>query len=86
MHESLIKYFNRYATIPLTEDEIVTIEGAFTLKKFRKRQYFLQEGEVCKYNAFIVQEVMRQYTVVDKGEENITRLSVENWWQEIGKA
>jgi len=80
MHESLIKYFNRYATIPLTENEIATIEGAFILKKFRKRQYFLQEGEVCKYNAFIVRGAMRQYTVDDKGEEHIIRLLIENWW------
>ena len=49
-------------------------------KKFRKRQYFLQEGEVCKYTAFIVKGAMRQYTVDDKGQEHIIRLYIENWW------
>jgi len=80
MHESLIKYFNRYATIPLAENEIASIESALIPKKFRKRQYFLQEGEVCKFNAFIVRGAMRQYTVDDKGEEHIIRLLIENWW------
>jgi len=80
MYESLIKYFCRYATLPLTESEIASIECAFILKKFRRRQYLLQEGEVCKYNAFIVQGAMRQYTVDDKGEEHIIRLFIENWW------
>ncbi len=80
MYGSLIKYFSRYTTIPLTENEIASIESAFIPKKFRKRQYLLQEGEVCKYNTFIVRGAMRQYTVDDKGEEHIIRLFIENWW------
>ena len=80
MYESLIKYFCRYASIPLTENEIASIESVFTPKRFRRRQYLLQEGDVCKYNAFIVRGAMRQYTVDDKGEEHIIRLSIENWW------
>src|ERR1700741_133949 len=80
MYDSLIKYFSGYATIPMTENEIASIESAFIPKKFRRRQYLLQEGELCKYNAFIVQGAMRQYTVDDKGEEHIIKLFIENWW------
>jgi len=53
MHESLITYIKNYSTIPLTEAEIEVIKDVFIPKKIRKRQYFLQEGEVCKYAAFI---------------------------------
>ena len=80
MHDSLIKYFNSYTTTPLNEGEIELIESVFQSKKFRKRQYFLQEGDVCRYTAFIVKGAMRQYTVDDRGEEHIVRLSIENWW------
>jgi len=80
MYESLIKYFNSYPGKPLTDDEIDLIQNSFTPKKFRKRQYFLQEGEVCKYTAFVVKGAMRQYSVDDKGEEHIIRLYIENWW------
>lgn len=80
MYEALIKYFNSYTTSPLSENEVESIEKVFVPKKFRKRQYFLQEGEVCKYTAFIVKGAMRQYTVDDKGEEHIIRLTIENWW------
>jgi len=80
MYESLIKYFKGYANTPLTEDEIDLIQSFFIPKKFRKRQYFLQEGEVCKYTAFIVKGAMRQYRVDDKGEEHIMKLYIENWW------
>ena len=80
MYDSLIKYFNSYTGTPLNNDEIDLIESVFMPKKFRKRQYFLQEGEICKHTAFIVKGAMRQYTVDDKGEEHIARLSIENWW------
>jgi len=80
MHESLIKYINSYAITPLTGEETGLIKNNFVPKKLRKRQYFLQEGEVCKYMAFIVRGAMRQYSVDDKGVEHIVQLSIENWW------
>ncbi|MEO6327478.1 MAG: Crp/Fnr family transcriptional regulator [Ginsengibacter sp.] len=80
MHEFLIKYINSFATKPLNGSEIKLISNTFVPKKLRKRQYFLQEGEVCKYMAFIVKGAMRQYSVDDKGVEHIVHLSIENWW------
>jgi|SRR5450432_118410 CRP-like cAMP-binding protein len=80
MFESFVKYINSYTTAALTEGEIDLIQGFFTPKKFRKRQYFLQEGEVCKYTAFITKGAMRQYRVDEKGEEHIIKLYIENWW------
>jgi CRP-like cAMP-binding protein len=80
MYDSLIQYFNSYAHAPLTGDEIDLIQGFFKVKKYRKRQYFLQEGEVCKYTSFILRGAMRQYRVDDKGEEHIINLFLEKWW------
>jgi CRP-like cAMP-binding protein len=80
MYESLIKYISSYSTTPLTQSEIELIKDTFVPKKIRKKQYLLQEGEVCKYAAFIVKGAMRQYSVDDKGVEHIVRLTIENWW------
>src|SRR5450432_1879483 len=80
MYDSLIKYFNGYSSKLLRGDEIDLIQRSFAPKKFRKRQYFLQEGEVCKNKAFIIKGAMRQYRVDEKGEEHIIKLFIENWW------
>jgi len=80
MHESLIKYINSYISTPLSDSQAALIKKTFVLKKLRKKQYFLQEGEVCKYAAFIVKGAMRQYSVDDKGAEHIIHLLIENWW------
>src|ERR1700754_1679222 len=80
MYDTLITYINGHVDVPLTCDEIDSIQRVFVPKKLKKRQYFLQKGEVCKYTAFILKGAMRQYTVGSKGEEHILRLSIENWW------
>lgn len=80
MYESLIAYIRNHSTTPLTETDIEVIKEVFVPKKLRKRQYFVQEGQVCKYGAFIVKGAMRQFTVDDKGVEHIIRLAIENWW------
>lgn len=80
MHEKLITYINEYATLPLTSEEQSLIEATFQPKKLRKKQYFLQEGDVCKYAGFIVKGAMRQYSVDDKGVEHIVHLFIENYW------
>jgi len=59
--------------------EIEVIKEVLVPKKIRKRKYFLQEGQVCKYAAFIVKGAMRQYSVDDKGVEQIVGLFIENW-------
>ena len=80
MHESLIKYINSYTSTPLTDSETELIKNTFVPKKIRRKQYLLQEGQVCKYSAFIIKGAMRQYSVDDKGVEHIIRLLIENWW------
>ena len=80
MHGSLIRYINSYISTPLNESQSELIKNTFVPKKLRKKQYFLQEGQVCKHAAFIVKGAMREYSVDDKGTEHIVHLSIENWW------
>ncbi|HVG16208.1 MAG TPA: Crp/Fnr family transcriptional regulator [Chitinophagaceae bacterium] len=78
MAESLIKSFSKYVT--LTEEEISVIASLFVPKKFRKRQYILQEGEIARHEIFIVNGVTRTYEVDEKGQEHIVQFGLEDWW------
>ncbi|MFT2011499.1 Crp/Fnr family transcriptional regulator [Pontibacter sp. 13R65] len=80
MYDKLFNYIEQYAGLPLTETDRQIIQEVFVPMKLRKKQYFLQEGEVCKYMAFIVKGATRQYTVDDKGAEHMVQLAIENWW------
>jgi len=80
MYEPLIKYIRERSDSLLSTNDLSLIKEAFISKKLRKRQFLLQEGEVCKYIAFIVKGATRQYTVDEKGNEHILNLAIENWW------
>ena len=78
--ESLINYVKNNTATLISESDIEVIKSCFNSKKLRKRQYFLQEGEVCKYFAFIVKGAIRQYYIDEKGVEHFVQLAIENWW------
>lgn len=66
--------------ITLTEANYAKIEAVCIYKKLRKRQYLLQEGDVWKYNCFIVKGLLRFYNVDDNARENIISFAREDGW------
>jgi CRP-like cAMP-binding protein len=68
------------AISPVNEEEFSHFKTSFVLKKLRKRQYLLQEGDVCRYQAFVVKGILRSFTVDEKGSEHILQFASEGWW------
>ena len=64
----------------LTNEDREAITAFFTPKKLRKRQYLLQEGDVCKHLTFITQGLLRTYNVDEKGQEHMSVFGWEGWW------
>lgn len=80
MYETFFDYLKKFDPSPLSEEAREQLKKALVPSKLRKRQYLLQEGNQCRYFAFIVKGAMRQYSVDDKGNEHMVRLGVEGWW------
>lgn len=71
-------YVLRHATV--SEEEFALLESVAKPKKLRKRQYLLQEGDICHHHCFITKGMLRTYAVDDKGNEHIIRFAMEDWW------
>src|SRR5689334_2764603 len=65
--------------VDFTEEELRLIKDHLTPKKIRKRQYLLQEGDVCKFFAFVERGTLRSYTIDEKGSEHIIQFALEGW-------
>jgi CRP-like cAMP-binding protein len=79
MHiESLISYFDNHLT--LTDEEKEAVRKGFSEKRVKRRQFILQEGDVCELNTFVVEGCFRMYMVDDHGKEHNLQFAVENWW------
>ncbi|MDF1697940.1 MAG: Crp/Fnr family transcriptional regulator [Saprospiraceae bacterium] len=74
----LIDYFN--TLLPLNEEEEQFIEKIFKERQIKRRQFILQEGDVAKYNTFVVEGCLKMYYVDDKGKEHNLQFAIENWW------
>ncbi|SFC29531.1 Crp/Fnr family transcriptional regulator [Spirosoma endophyticum] len=68
------------AKVSLTQAEKDTIKTFFVSKKLRKKQYLLQEGDVCKYMSFVEKGLLRSYNVDEKGDEHMNLFAWEGWW------
>ena len=66
--------------VVLTADEQALIKTYFIPKKLRKKQYLLQEGDVCRYFVFVEKGLLRSYNVGEKGNEHMIQFAWEGWW------
>jgi CRP-like cAMP-binding protein len=66
--------------VKLTDDEKQRISTFFTFKKVRKRQYILQENDVCRNLSFVRKGLLKSYRLDEKGTEHITLFGWEGWW------
>lgn len=65
--------------VDFTGEDLAVIKKQLTPKKLRKKQYLLQEGDVCKFVAFVEKGVLRSYTIAEKGTEHILQFALEGW-------
>lgn len=66
--------------VKLSAQEKLDIATFFNLKKIRKKQYLLHEGDVCMNLTFISKGLLKSYRVDDKGNEHIVVFGCEGWW------
>lgn len=76
--EPLKTYFSKY--LQLDEKEVDFLEKVFLEKRVRRKQYILQQGDVCQFNTFVVEGCFRMFLVDKQGKEHNQQFSIENGW------
>src|SRR6266498_414724 len=66
--------------IQLTQDEIDYFTSILQIKRLRKKQWLVQEGDVCRYESFVNKGCLRTYHIDERGQEHIAQFAIENWW------
>lgn len=77
MYEVFLEHINR--KVPLTEEDRAIIKTYLTPKKVRRKQYLLQEGDVCKNIFFVEKGALREYSLDESGREHILQFALEGW-------
>ena len=74
----LLAYIKKF--ISLTKEEEAILISKINYRKYLKGQYIVQQGDICKYECFIVKGCTKTFYMDDKGVEHIIMFAIEDWW------
>lgn len=78
MQSNLIKHINKY--IELDDNSIEILNKYFKPITYKKKEFLLKEGQVCRTLHFVEKGCLRMFFINDKTTEQITQFAMENWW------
>ncbi|MDN3693202.1 Crp/Fnr family transcriptional regulator [Chryseobacterium tructae] len=78
MFEVLLSHIQN--KVEINDEQKILIQNFFTIKKLKKKQYLLQEGDVCKCLSFVSKGLLKSYFPDEKGNEHINMFAFEGWW------
>lgn len=77
MYEVFFQKFND--KVSLTAEEQDFLKKYLTPKKLRKKQYLLQEGDICKSICVVEKGALKAYVLDETGQDRITAFALEGW-------
>lgn len=66
MYDLILQNISKH--IKLTQEETDYFTSVLQLKRLRRRQYLIQEGDVSRYESFVNKRCLRAYYVEEKGQ------------------
>lgn len=78
MSIELRKHFEKIT--PLSDQEFEYILSHFTVKKLKKHQFLVQEGDFVQNDHFVIKGLLKAYFLDNSGKEYILQFAMEDWW------
>jgi CRP/FNR family transcriptional regulator len=78
MHNNIIRHIKKF--IGLNETEAAVVLKYVETNQFKKKQFIIQEGRICKHLYFVEKGCLRMYFINKKGIEQITQFALDGWW------
>lgn len=75
---NILTHFDKY--LPLNDTEKEALTSRLTERKIKRKQYILQEGDICKYFTYVVEGCFKMYGVDPSGTEHNLLFAAEDEW------
>lgn len=78
----MLENFRAYLekSLTLTDEQFSLISKNLKIKTFEKNEIVLSQGEICSKTYFVVDGLMRSYSIDSKGKIHIIQFAPELWW------
>lgn len=77
-HELLKRNIRKH--VAFSEAEFRSYSARFRSRKLKKKEFLLREGEVCRFEGFVVRGCLRLFSTDREGKENVLYFAAEDWW------
>ena len=77
-HNAFLSHIRNF--VQLSEAEAESILSVVRHRKYRKGQYVVQAGDICKEQSFVLSGCLKVYQVDQNGKEHVVAFAIENWW------
>jgi CRP-like cAMP-binding protein len=74
----LLKNFAKHITLTKAEENFTL--SLFEYKTLSAKHFLLQQGEICKDSAFVLNGCLRGYTIDRNGDEHVLSFAPADWW------
>jgi CRP-like cAMP-binding protein len=74
----LISSISRH--ISLTVEEVEFFTSLLKSKFLANGEFLLREGDICKYESFVIKGCLKTYYLDENGFEHVIDFSIEEWW------
>jgi len=76
--DKLLSYFDDYVALEDKEKEELSRRGKE--RKIKRRQFILQENDICRHYSFIAEGCFKMYGIDKSGKEHNLQFAAENDW------
>ena len=74
----ILQNISRHIQLDKTETDFFI--SLLQIKKLKRKEFLLKQGDICRTENFIVKGCLRAYTIDDNGFEHIIMFGIEDWW------
>jgi len=78
MSVSLLNHIKKFVDLDSREEQFIS--DHIQRLSVKKKQYLLEEGQICKASYFIEKGCLRMFFISNKGDEQTVNFAIENWW------
>ncbi|WP_024480718.1 Crp/Fnr family transcriptional regulator [Cellulophaga baltica] len=78
INDLLLTHINKNVKFSTREQEEFC--SFFQLKTIPKKEFILQQGQVCKFEGFVIEGCFRIFSMDTKGNENTLYFAAKDWW------
>lgn len=66
--------------VAITDEQFALISDKLKIKSFEKNEMILMKGEVSSHVYFVLEGLLRSYSIDSKGKTHIIQFAPEQWW------